>query len=217
LDAIDVSAVVFDMDGVLVDTEALNVRSAFEAFAASGHSLQREDAAQIVGRHPDDYVPLLGRRFGLTATGRDRLRRTQTGIYVRLWKDEARLIDGAEAVLIRLRERGYRLALATSGSRAHVRHCFDRFPLGGFFEIVLAKEDVARRKPDPEIYLRCADRLGLEPAAMLVVEDSEHGVRAALSAGAPCAAVRTPHTPVGRVRNADFLLGTLRELPDLLR
>ena len=72
-----------------------------------------EDSAEIVGRHPDDYVDKLSERFGLPPRVRRRIRGIQSGIYIRLWREEARLMDGASDLLPWLVEQGYRLALAT--------------------------------------------------------------------------------------------------------
>jgi HAD superfamily hydrolase (TIGR01509 family) len=208
----EVEGLAFDLDGVLVDTEEINIRSAFEAFEARGLALEASDTAHIVGRHPDDYVPVLARRFGLTDREQRWLRDVQTGIFIRLWHELARPQDGARETLVVLHERGYRLALATSGSRKHVEHCLGRFDLTGFFEIILTKEDVGQRKPDPEVYFSCARRFDIEPTSMLVVEDSEHGVRAAKAAGARCVAVLTPHVARERIDGADAVIGSLRDL-----
>lgn len=213
---LSVRAVVFDLDGVLVDSEAVNVRSAFEAFEEAGFPLRDEDARQIVGRHPVDYVPVLARRFGLSEDEQRQLRGRQNEIYHRVWRDEARLTDGAAEVLADLDERGFPIALATSAGRKHALHCLERFRLREFFDVVLSKDDVSRRKPDPEIYLASARRLDLAPSATVVVEDSEFGVRAAIAAGARCVAVTTAHTPPDRIRGADAVIDSLRDLPHLL-
>jgi HAD superfamily hydrolase (TIGR01509 family) len=211
-----VAAVAFDLDGVLIDTETINVRSALDGFARHGYALPAEAAGDIVGRHPDDYGPVLARRFGVPAEALPRIREVQQELYDRRCREASLLKDAAAETLALLSGRGLRLALATSSSRREVEECFARFALDGYFEVSLTKDDVTRRKPDPEMYLTCARRLGLAPARMLVVEDSEHGVRAAKAAGAPCIAVRTPHTPAERISAADGKIDSLRELPALV-
>lgn len=211
-----VQAVAFDLDGVLIDTETINVRSAFDAFAQHGYPLTPDAAAEIVGRHPDDYHAVLTRRFGVPDDALPKIRRLQGELYATRCREEARLKDGAAEILALLAGRGLRLALATSSSRHEVDEVFLRFPLGRFFEVTLTKDDVAQRKPDPEMYLTCAARLGLAPQAMLVVEDSEYGVRAAKAAGAPCIAVLTPHTPRERIAVANSTIHSLRELEALV-
>ncbi|UCF66614.1 MAG: HAD family phosphatase [Acidobacteriota bacterium] len=211
-----VSAVAFDLDGVLVDTEAINVRAAYEAFSSSGCALAASDRTSIVGRHPDDYVPLLAARFGLSSDVERQIRARQNETYIRLWSRDARARDGVEKVLPWLCQRGFRLALATSAGRGHARRCLERFEIDRFFEIVLTKDDVARRKPDPEIYLLAVRRLGIDAASLLIVEDSEHGVVAARGAGARCVALATSHTPPEKIAAADFFVDSLAELIELL-
>ncbi len=209
-------AVAFDMDGVLIDTESVNVRAAFEAFEAAGRPLDPGDAAEIVGRHPVDYNPVLLRRHALPADLQPRLAREQNRLYDLYWRLEARLTDGAREALAAVRSRGLSCALATSSGRAGVEEALDRFGLRGAFDVTLSKDDVAARKPAPEIYLRAAELLGVPPSGLLVVEDSEYGVRAAKDAGARCVAVLTPHTPPQRIAAADAIIASLRELPPLL-
>jgi len=212
----ELNAVVFDLDGVLVDTEAINLRAAFDAFAAVGRSLDASDAALIVGRHPVDYAPELMRRHGVPTDQYDDLVRNQGIRYEELWRRDARLTEGAVEALTVARAAGLRVGLATSSDRRGVEEALDRFDLRRFFDVTLSKDDVGARKPDPEIYRRAAERLGVPAAAMLVVEDSRHGIRAAKAAGAPCVAVRTPHTPEERLAEADVRIGSLLELAGLL-
>jgi HAD superfamily hydrolase (TIGR01509 family) len=212
----DVAAVVFDKDGVLVDTEGANLASAGEVLAAAGHPLTPGEERLVVGRHPLDYLPeLLERRPpGLgdlpTLLGR------QGAIYERLWRAEARLIDGALEALEAVRARGLASGMATSSDRREVEAFLARFDLAHRFDVTLTLDDVRRAKPSPEIYLAAARLLGVAPGAMLVVEDSDHGVRAAKAAGAPCVALRSRWVPAEAVRAADRVIDSLRELPDLL-
>lgn len=211
-----VSAVVFDLDGVLVETESINVRSAFLAFRELGHELDPADASSIVGRHPADYVPPLAERFGLGPADLERLKEIQNDLYARTWDEEARLTDGAAETLGALAGRGFRLGLGTSAGRTHTDRCLRRFGLGESFEVVLTWNDVAKRKPDPEIYLEATRRFAVDPGELLVVEDSGYGVQAARDAGALCVGVRTATTPAERIASADAVIGSLRELPALL-
>jgi HAD superfamily hydrolase (TIGR01509 family) len=211
------AALAFDLDGVLVDSEAVNVRSAFEAFAQFGHELREEDAGGIVGLHPVDYVPGLAARFGMGVDARRELMRRQDAIYRRLWEEEVRPTEAAVETVEKLHRSGRRMALATSSGREHAARCLERLGLTRAFEFVLTKDDVGRRKPDPEVYLVCARRFALAPRELLVVEDSPVGVEAALAAGARCAALRTALASPSALGSADVVLESLAELPELLR
>lgn len=210
-------AVVFDLDGVLVDSERVNVASAIAAFEGSGMMLEPDAPSRIVGRHPVDYVPELAEPFGMPADEQRMLMERQGGIYHRLWDEQARLFVGARPTLITLRDRGFRLALATSAGRAHVSRCLERFDLGGLFEVVSTCDDVSRRKPDPEVYLRTFEALGIAPTAAGVVEDSAHGVRAAVASGAACILVRSRFTSEDSEHAATVVVDTVGDVPDWLR
>lgn len=212
-----IRAVAFDLDGVLLDTETINVRAAFDGFAAFGYPLDDTDAREIVGRHPVDYVPVLAGRRGVPEPLLESIIRRQNSTYFRLWREESRMLPGSLEALDLCRERGLPVALATSSGRANVEEALDRFGLRGYFEITLTKDDVTARKPDPEIYTCAADRLRVAPEELLVIEDSAHGVRSAKRAGTICVAVSSPVVPIPESSEADYRIATLEGFPALLR
>lgn len=211
-----VRAVVFDLDGVLVDSEHVNVSSARDAFALHGVRLPEDAGARIVGRHPADYVLEFAREAGLGAREVESLRRFQDGLYRERWAAGVRLVEGAPEVLAALARDGVRLAVATSAGREHLEACLERFDLVGRFEVLVTKNDVRRRKPDPEAYRLSLARLGLGPAEAIAVEDSPHGVDAARAAGMRVLAVRTTAVPLDAIRHADVVLDGVREVLDVV-
>ena len=217
LDLTNIRAVAFDLDGVLLDTETINVRAAFDGFSAFGHTLDADDASEIVGRHPIDYVPILASRHDVPESILRAVVRRQSETYSRLWREESILMEGAIEALAACRIRGLPLALATSSGRASVEEALDRFGLRPYFDVTLTKDDVRRRKPDPEIYRLAAERLGVDPGELLVVEDSGHGVRSAKAAGAICAAVDSLVGPGPGDVDPDLRIRSLSELPPLLK
>jgi HAD superfamily hydrolase (TIGR01509 family) len=212
----EVKAVVFDKDGVLADSEAINLRSAFEIFRVHGYELGPEDESAIVGRHPVDYVPVLSRRFGVSEARQREIIAQQDEYYTRTWDEEGCLLDGAREALDAVRRLGLGVGLATSSSRREVEAFLSRFELAECFDVTLSLDDVSRSKPDPEIYVSAARELGIAAKSMLVVEDSEHGVRAAKGAGAICVAVKSFHVPAERIAMADLRIGSVGELTGLL-
>jgi HAD superfamily hydrolase (TIGR01509 family) len=216
LDRFGLQAVVFDKDGVLADSESINLRSAFEVFGAHGYELGPDDEPAIVGRHPIDYVPELARRFRLSQAEQRRIVEEQDSVYTRIWREQGRLLDGARETLDAVRRLGLGVGLATSSGRREVEEFIERFELASCFDVTLSLDDVVRAKPDPEIYVSAARRLGVPAARMLVVEDSEHGVRAAKGAGAVCVAVRTPYVRPERIAMADVTIDATAELTELL-
>jgi HAD superfamily hydrolase (TIGR01509 family) len=216
IDLTGVRAVVFDKDGVLADSESLNLRSAFEVFRRRGFELDRADERTIVGKHPIHYVPQFSRRFDLDEREQRRIIDEQDGIYTRLWQEQGRLFDGVRETLGAVRRLGHAVGLATSSGRREVDAFLAHFELASFFDLTLTLDDVTRAKPDPEIYLAAAERLRVAPPEMLVVEDSEPGIRAAKGSGALCIAVRSPHVDSEHAALADARIDTLGELLPLL-
>ena len=115
-----VRAVVFDLDGVLAETEHINVASARHAFANAGLELPTDAESRIVGRHPVDYVPEFAREVGLPASQIEPLLRFQDRRYRELWRTEVRPVAGAIEVVRSLAASGLRLAVATSAGAAHL-------------------------------------------------------------------------------------------------
>ena len=211
-----VKAVVFDKDGVLADSESINLRAAFEVFHAHGYELGPDDEPSIVGKHPIDYVPELARRVGMGEAEQRRVIDEQDVVYNRIWQEQGRLFEGAREALAAVRRPGIGVGLASSSTRREVDAFIDRFQLAACFDVTLSLDDVARAKPDPEIYVLAAQRLGVQASAMLVVEDSEHGIRAAKAAGAICVAVRTEHVRPERIGMADAHIDSIGDLNSLL-
>ena len=212
----NVKAVVFDKDGVLADSEAINIRSAFEVFRAHGHELVPDDEPAIVGKHPIHYVPTFARRFHMDEAETRQVIAEQDVLYNEIWQGQGRMLDGAREALAVVRRRGLGVGLATSSSRREVDSYIDRVELAAFFDVTLSLDDVTRAKPDPEVYVSAARQLEVPLPEMLVVEDSEHGVRAAKAAGAICVAVRSRHVRPERIAMADLHIDSIGELTALL-
>lgn len=211
-----VRAVVFDLDGVLVESEQVNVSSARDAFADRGLRLPPDAEARIVGRHPVDYVPELAREVGLPADEVEALLRVQDQLYRGRWMSEVRPVPGAIEVVRSLAESGLRLAIATSAGREHLDACLARFDLGPAFEVRVTKDDVRCRKPDPEPYRLALDRLSLPPRDAIAIEDTPLGVDAARAAGLVVLAIRTTVVAARSIGHADLVLDGIRGVLDVV-
>jgi beta-phosphoglucomutase len=119
-------------------------------------------------------------------------------------------LPGAVRLLRELREVGFRQAVASSAPRANIELILEELGIEGEFDTVLCDRDVDRGKPDPQVFLRAAGRLGVDPSHCLVVEDAVMGVQAARSAGMACLAVTTTHSVEG-LMEADRVIASLTE------
>lgn len=208
------AAAIFDLDGLLADTEPLHMRSWQETFVAFGGELESDvyEAFWIRdGKGIAEYLPHAGLDWDLASLYAEKARR-----YDALVRREARFMPGARDALERLRGR-VRLALATSSWRASADAVVDTLGIRERFETIVARDDVARVKPHPDPFLLGAERLGVAPADCVVLEDAEKGVRAAHAAGMRCFAVPNRSTADNDFGLATRVLDSLDALtPDLL-
>lgn len=174
-------AILFDMDGLMLDSERAIIDCWREA--ARDLSLAVDDALwfRMIGMHEKDYVPLMLRMMSET-----QVRALREGCYARYHQ---RIEDGiplhahVRDVLADLQARALPRAVVTSTQRERARRKLETSHIASYFEIVITGSDVIEPKPAPEGYLKAAAALGVDPARCVVFEDSAFGVRAALAAG----------------------------------
>jgi len=190
-----IRAVLFDMDGVLVNTEAIINAAAIRALAEFGVQAKPADFAPFVGAGENRYVGGVAELYGKTFV--PEMKRRTYEIYLELLPGMGRAFPGARQLVERLRRAGIACAVASSADRIKVEANLTTtvgVPLSLFGTIVTG-EDVTRRKPFPDLFLLAAERLGIAPAACCVVEDAVNGVQAAKAAGMRCVAVATSFSP----------------------
>jgi HAD superfamily hydrolase (TIGR01509 family) len=204
-----IQAVVFDMDGVIVDSESYSMRALVDVLREHGIEPTEDERQRSYGRRVTDDFRDFFARYGVAAdldvaVARKRAR------YFELAAGNLAPFPGAMALIARVRRSGRRLALASSGDRAKVAFSMNALALDGAFEVVVTGDEIARGKPDPEIYLTAATRLGVAPAACVAIEDAPHGVEAARRAGMRCIAV-TNSVAREQLANADLVVASLAD------
>lgn len=206
-------ALVFDFDGLILDTESPDHCAWSEIYAEHGLELPFERWLERVGSDGSGFdlcAPLeahTGRSVDRAAL-RERRRRRKLD----LLREEPPL-PGVVAALESAQGRGLPCAVASNSSRAWVEGHLARLGLAGAFDALLCAEDATRLKPDPELYCAAVAALGVAPADALAFEDSPHGVRAARTAGLRCVAVPNPVTRHLDLGEADLVLASLAEVP----
>ena len=183
------SAVVFDCDGTLVDSERVATTAMREALASMGHELTTDDVASLVGRTWVDVRSYMVRRWGLSTSDLEEYQRRQAGIARPRLADPGLVFDDVVTVVDQLAAAGVPLGVCTSSRQGHLDRILRLEPLRDRFVATVAAEDTDRHKPDPTPYLLAIERIGdavgarLDRADVVVVEDSNVGVAAGVAAG----------------------------------
>jgi HAD superfamily hydrolase (TIGR01509 family) len=204
-----VQAVIFDMDGVIVNSEPYSMQALIDILRQYGVEPTEDDLRRSYGRRVrDDFVDYFA-KYGVTADVNTAIAHKHARYY-HLAAGHLRPFPGVMSLLKRVRDHGYRLALASSGDRVKVAFGMQALELNGIFETVVTGDDVSHSKPDPEIYLTVAQRLGVPPAACIAIEDAPAGVEAAKHAGMRCIAV-TNSVARGQLQKADLIVDSLAD------
>ena len=205
-----IRAVIFDMDGVLADSEPLINEAAIAMFAGRGLIVQPDDFLPFVGAGEERYVGGVAEKYGFPLDLPAAKRRTYE-IYLDLVPLKLQPFPGVHDLIRACREFGLRLAVASSADAIKVTANLKKIALPPeTWDVVLTGETVQRNKPAPDIFLLAAQRLGVTPGECTVVEDAVNGVRAAKAAGMRCVAVA--HTFMAeRLREADLVRETIAQ------
>ena len=208
-----IKALIFDFDGLIIDSESPEFAAWQELFAEYGRELGFDLWADLVGR-PPTHFDLCGYFCKHIDPIRDieRLRQDRRARVVALTLKQP-ILPGVEDYLQSATELGLKIGLASSSSREHVHGHLERLCLLHYFQSLRCFEDTDRHKPDPTPYLRVLDDLGVVAKEAIAFEDSPNGVTAAKAAGIFCVAVPNPITSRLPLEHADLRLLSLSDEP----
>jgi len=207
-------ALIFDVDGVVADTEVLNARASVLMFEElCGVAVQPEDFQPFIGHGDERYVEGVAEQYGVTLDTQAAVDRRAENFFKLLQNEPLPAAPGVlEIVQAARQEREVKLAIATSGQKAKQFPVIEGTGLRlEWFDVVVTGDDVERKKPDPQIYRRTAERLGVPPERCVVFEDAPAGVQAAKAAGMACVAVTTS-APAEELQAADVVVESLAEV-----
>lgn len=203
-------AVLWDMDGTLLDSADYHWRAWRETLAVEGFELTRELFAESFGRRNDATLrAYFGEEFPLSEVERiGAIKEARYRDMVRTCGVE--LLPGVGRWLARLKEDGWRQALASSASLLNVETILAGLNIADFFDAIVSAEDVQTGKPDPEVFLVAAVRVSARPSRCVVIEDAPAGIEGARLAGMRTVGVQSSHTSL----TANVVVRTLDELPE---
>jgi beta-phosphoglucomutase len=207
-----IKGILFDMDGVLVDSEPYICKAAIMMFEELGVKASPEDFHPFVGMGENRYLGGVAEHHGVKVDI-DKVKARTYEIYEAIVKGQLSALPGAHHFIAECRRRGFMLALATSADtvKMHVNLREIGLPPATFDAIVTGL-DVVNKKPFPDIYIKAAHLIGLQPEECLVVEDAASGIKAGKAAGCKCLGV-TSSFDARVLAGADWICTSLSDVP----
>ena len=207
-----IAAVIFDMDGVLVDSEPFICEAAIRMFAEKGVTVAEADFVPFVGMGENRYLGGVAEKHGVRLD-LDRDKARTYALYNTIIQGRLQALPGVFSFITQCRKRGLRLALATSADRCKADANLEAIALSPeTFLAMVTGCDVEHKKPAPDIFLLAAWRLGVAPKQCLVVEDAPSGVAAAQAAGMRCLGLTTSF-PEALLGGPDWVAPDLSQTP----
>lgn len=210
-------AVLWDMDGVIVDTAPYHFAAWQQVFEKRGVKFTRAEFKRSFGRRNDSIIPDILDK-SISAAEIAVIVKEKEAIFRRLGRNKIKPFPGAVNLIKRLAEHSIKMALVTSTPVRNIEVVLSGLGIADLFQTVISGEDVTKGKPDPEGFLLAAERLGIKPGDCVVIEDSTAGVSAAKKAGMHCVAI-TNTRPRSKLTRADLIIDSLvtMDVDDLKR
>lgn len=187
-------AVIFDMDGVLIDSEPIHMQIEIKLLNTFGVNISKDEMSQFIGKSNQEMWTTLIHRYNLEYSISE-LHQITTELKSNYFRDEMlEPIVGVVDLLKDLKENNIKIAVASSSPIEHIQIILEKLEIIQYFQEIVSGDDVEYSKPEPDIFLLAAKRLGVEPRLCMVIEDSTHGIAAAKSAGMYCVGYANPNS-----------------------
>ncbi|MCU0333941.1 MAG: hexitol phosphatase HxpB [Chitinophagaceae bacterium] len=209
--------VIFDMDGLLIDSEPLWEEAGTELLVAYGCQLTPELYAATVGLRTQEWLQYWFHHFGIRAANLEQAEQSIVDSVIAKVEQQPRMMAGVHYILDYFKQRGFKIALATSSPLRMAEKVVALLGIGHFFEVLTSAEHMPYGKPHPQVYLQCAQQLQVDPLGCLCFEDSFNGMIAAKAAKMKCVVVpAASQLTQARWGAADLKLSSLQNFNDLL-
>lgn len=207
-----VKAFIFDMDGVIIDSEPLHFAVDLMILEQFGLNLDKEKLEQYVGMTNPEMWKLIKEEYGVANTVEEMIEAQLARKLTHLDETELEPIRGIRELLLELRNNNISIGLASSSPRVFIEAVLTKFTIIDQFSCIVSGEEVDRGKPAPDVYLEAARMLKVKPEDCVVLEDAKHGVKAAKRAGMRCIGYVNPNSGNQDLSEADFTVTSINEI-----
>ncbi|NLY74170.1 MAG: HAD family phosphatase [Firmicutes bacterium] len=202
--------VIFDMDGVIIDSEPVHVRLEKELLEEFGGDYSKIRPEDFMGTTDAQMWSAFKAQFNIGLSVEEMINIKRERFIANL--NQIPLVDGVLDFMASLRDSGCKLGLASSNNERAVEAVKNKFGLAEYIDVFVNGETVSKGKPHPEIFLTAAKLMGLKPEDCLVIEDSRNGVLAAKAAGMKCVGFRNKNSGAQDLSKADLIIGSYKDL-----
>lgn len=207
-------AVIFDMDGVIIDSEPTHMKLENEAYKKLGIDVSTDEHHSFVGTTSYYMWEVLKNKYKLNQTLEELVDYDRNIYFKYLVSDECEiiLINGVKELIKDLHENGVKLAIASSSPLNVIEAVAKKFKIEQYFEAFVTGDFVKKSKPEPDIFIFASEKLGVNPRNCVVIEDSHNGVLAAKKAGMKCVGINSDHEGSQDISMADLVINSFKEV-----
>lgn len=209
-----IKAVIFDMDGVIIDSEPIHLEFAMELFKKLGFNMSVEEYSKFVGTTSKYMWDTIKKKYNLENTIEELIEMERNGFFDFLSSPDKVIepIAYIPELLKALHENNYKIALASSSPIRLIEFIMESLKIRKYFDELVTGDFVKRSKPEPDVFLYAADKLGVLPEECVVIEDSHNGVLAAKNAGMKCIGYKNLNSGNQDISKADKIINSFNEL-----
>ncbi|UZP02023.1 HAD family phosphatase [Clostridium botulinum] len=205
-------AFIFDMDGVIIDSEPIHRQVHGEIMNTLGINISKGELALYAGATNEYIFTKLKERYGIKKSVSELMEYKSKLIINKVKEESLEPINGIRELLNALRKNNIKIAIGSSSPRSLIEAVIDKFNLHSAFDCIVSGEEVERSKPYPDVYIEVSKKLGINPEKCIVVEDSHNGVQAAKSAGMKCIGFNNVNSGNQDLSKADVRVDTIRKI-----
>lgn len=199
-------AVIFDMDGVLIDSEPFHLVVNEKIFANLEINLSEEEYQSFIGTTHKDMWTTIKNRYNLPQPVPELVNMQVSGNIEYIKNEEIEEINGITNLLSKIARENIKIGIASSSPTEVIELVINKLDFSDYFSAIVGGEEIEKGKPSPDIFLKAAKRLKAKPSACIVIEDSKNGVLAAKAAGMKCVGFKNPNSGNQDLQKADLII-----------